>query len=119
MKLVRLGLSTLTLLLLFLGTACDDGGDDGGNAMGGSCTMGEGDDEYCYEVEEEGYDVKTECSFLSGKWSASACDTSLYATKCVQETEVSEDDGPSETVNYVYYFKADGSFGCLGDETDL
>ena len=105
----------------FMLVACGGDGDSGdgggqGSAGGGSCVTSDG----CWHVEVPGdYDVKTECSFVQGAWSAQLCDPTGYARKCTQVTQVSINDGPEMDVTYVYFWPADSMYSCLGTEEML
>ena len=117
-------LSGTFLIIFSLFAACDDSGSsNNGNTPAdgnGSCTATNNGEQYCYEVEEDYASFKFECNLFGGSWSASACDREPYARMCVEEIEVSEDDGATWTpVTYVYYFTAESTTGCLGDETEL
>ena len=65
------------------------------------------------------YELKPECEFTGGTWSASTCNPAGFARKCTQEVSVSTNDGPEVPTTYVYYFPEGSDFGCLGTEEDL
>lgn len=114
---------TLFWILLLL-VACDDAGDSDNHDTviegNGSCTSTRSGEQYCYEIEEEYPEFKSECTLFSGgSWSASSCEQSLYARVCIQETEVSQNNESPIMVHYVYYFIADSNMGCIGEETEL
>jgi hypothetical protein len=96
------------------GCGSDGGGTSG--ATGGSCR----NDQQCFEVSAPAdYNVKSECGFTSSTWSQSKCNPAGYDRKCTQPTQVSINDGPEQTVVYVYYFSPASATGCLGTEEKL
>lgn len=112
------GLTARLAVLLALAGIPACGGDDsaGGQRSGGSCVT----DDVCMEVTRPAdYDVATECGFLSGTWSQSACPTAGYVRKCTQETHVSTNGGPEETAVYVYFWPEGSPYSCLGTEERL
>jgi hypothetical protein len=105
------------VLGLVAGLASVGCGDDGADeqAKGGSCVQGSS----CFMVTNPAnYDVKTECGFTGGVWSASTCDMALYERKCTEVVEV-EENGKTSNVTYVRYFPAGTNVACSGTLEDF
>ena len=107
------------LFLIFIGCGDNDTSVDGN----GSCTQNDTSVnppiKMCYEKQELDATFKIICDTLGGSWSASKCDALQYSRKCVQEMQESTNDGPEQTVHYIYYYKSESTMSCMGDETTL
>ncbi|MBN2528221.1 MAG: hypothetical protein JXR76_17645 [Deltaproteobacteria bacterium] len=97
----------------------DNNSDDASQKKSGGCTEEENGETYCWEVQKGDVNIQAECLDWGGEWSDSGCDTSLYATKCVEEAVVQINDNPAEERTEVYYYIENSTIECWGDESNL
>lgn len=99
-----------------LAVSCGGDAPDEATSRGGSCVTST----RCHEVlHPNNWDVGLECALAGGTWSTNGCDPSGYVRKCTHELEVSINNGPLQTVVYVYYFPEGSPLYCLGEEEPL